>query len=239
VVEPGPTELGGLVLSWLLLAVLGMIWAAFLFPPRRRSPTSSVEEFERKMSLLAETNKDSPGRWVLMPRRGQRFLGPQDRSRARARRRRRQLFTVLLEACALTLLIGLFPPLRKMLYGTVILVAILLTYVVALIRIRAIEIQQARARRLAALRYAAHARAEASVARPSGHGSTNGAVHTNGHTNGNGNGNGHRTLADELRQGGVRIVDDDVHLVIRTSEELEREAILAGAARGSGGSLAQ
>jgi hypothetical protein len=234
VVEPGPTELGGLVLSWLLLAVLGMIWAAFLFPPRRRSPTSSVEEFERKMSLLAEANKDSPGRWVLMPRRGQRFLGPHDRTRARARRRRRQLLVVLLEACGLTLLIGLFPPLRKMLYGTAVLVAILLTYVVALIRIRAIEIQQARARRLAALRYGARV-AGANGDHANGHGSANGAVAANG----NGDGNGHRTWSDEIRQGGVRIVDDDVHLVIRSSEEIEREAVLAAAAQGSRGSRAQ
>jgi hypothetical protein len=223
VVEPGPTELGGLDLSWLLLAVLGIIWAAFLFPPRRRSPSSSVEEFERKMSLLAEANKDSPGRWVLMPRRGERFMGPQDRSRARARRRRRQLFIVLLEASALTLLIGLFPPLRKMLYGTAILVVVLLTYVIALIRIRAIEVHLARVRLRAGAR---------SV--PERYPATNGAP-ANGHGSirANGNGNGHGAWHEEMRQGGVRIVDEDVHLVIRTSEEIEREAILAAAAQAS------
>ena len=43
------------------------------------------------------------------------------------------------------------------------------------------------------------------------------------------NGNGHGS-GDDLRQGGVRIVDEDVHVVIRTSEEIEREAVLAAAA---------
>ena len=38
---------------------------------------------------------------------------------------------------------------------------------------------------------------------------------------------------EEMRQGGVRIVDEDVHLVIRTSEEIEREAILSAAAQAS------
>ena len=57
------------------------------------------------------------------------------------------------------------------------------------------------------------------------------------HQNGNGNGhhlgtrgydNGHE-WPDELRQGGVRILDEDVHVVIRTSGEIEREAVLAAA----------
>src|SRR2546430_4582217 len=71
----------GLVLSWLLLAVLGIIWAAFLLPSLRRSPTSPLEEFEDKMNVLAGTNKvpSRAGRGGLMPRQGPRFLGPQDR----------------------------------------------------------------------------------------------------------------------------------------------------------------
>jgi hypothetical protein len=195
-------------LSWLLLAVLGIIWAAFLFPSHRRSPASSVEEFERKMSVLADAqNTSSAGRWVLMPRKGQRFLEPQDRGRVRARRRRRYVFTVLLEACALTLLMGLFPPFRKMLFGTAILVGLLAMYTVSLIRIRATEISQAQARRRA----------------------------IKGSALAGTNGNGHSAWSDEIRQGGVRIVDEDVHVVVRSSEEIEREAILAAAAASRSG----
>src|SRR5206468_13043800 len=82
----------GLVLSWLLLAVLGMICAAFLLPSWRRSPSSTAEEFEERLNVLAEANKVTAGRWVLMPRQGRRFLGPEDRQRARVRRRRRAVF---------------------------------------------------------------------------------------------------------------------------------------------------
>jgi len=74
--------------GWIFLAVLGIIWATFLFPFLRhgRSPTSSVQEFERKMDLLAETNRAQRGRWVLTPRAGERFLGRRGRSRSRLRR---------------------------------------------------------------------------------------------------------------------------------------------------------
>src|SRR5207245_8577409 len=127
---------GGPGLSWILLAALGIIWATFLIPSRRHSPRSSVEEFERKMTILADANNwSSAGRWVLMPQRGQRFMGSRDRSRARVRRRRRQVFTVLVEATGVTFLIGLVPRLRPMLYGTAILVGLLVVYSLMLLTI--------------------------------------------------------------------------------------------------------
>lgn len=144
------------MLGWLLIVVLGIIWASFLLPSggRGASPVSSVEEFEKKMDLLAETNGAPQGRWVLTPRKGQRFLGPRDRKRIRVRRRRRQVFSVLVEATALTLLIGLFPPLRLMLVGTGILSLVLLCYVGLLMKLRTDEATKARlmrAQRAAAL----------------------------------------------------------------------------------------
>ena len=42
-------------------------------------------------------------------------------------------------------------------------------------------------------------------------------------------GNGHG-WSGELRGGGVRIIEEDVHVVVRTSGEVEREAVLAAAA---------
>jgi hypothetical protein len=132
------------MLGWLLVAALVIIWAVFLFPflRRRRSPVTTVEEFEQKMDFLAETNVAHRGRWVLTPRKGERFLGDRVRSRSRVRERRRQVFTLLLEATGLALLIGLFPPFHEILYGAAVLGALLLVYTLLLLRIRSIESQR-------------------------------------------------------------------------------------------------
>jgi hypothetical protein len=101
--------------EWLLLAVLGMMWAAFLLPAghRRRTSRESVHHFERGMELLAQVESHgSSGRWIVTPRKGTPFLGQTARKRARGRERRRQVFVFLLESIGLTLLIGLVPPLR-------------------------------------------------------------------------------------------------------------------------------
>jgi hypothetical protein len=137
------------VLAWILIVPLAIIWLTFLFPlRRRRSPTSSVEEFERNMSLLAEANKAPPGRWVLTPRKDERFMGP-ERKRVRVRRRRRVIFLALLEVSALSLIIGLFPPLRPMLFGSAGLGLIILAYTALLVRIRTDEQTRAKLRRAA------------------------------------------------------------------------------------------
>jgi hypothetical protein len=190
------------MLGWLLVALLGIIWAAFLIPSRRRSAVSSIEEFEQQMSLLAETNSQSPGRWVLMPRKGRGLMNPRDRQRARVRRRRRQVFMVLLEATSLTLLMGLFPPLRMMLYGTAVLALFLLAYALVLAKIREDELERARLR---------------PSVRPAGNGDS---------------GNGHveapydQTVTERfLREGGVHIVDEDVHVVVRRSDEIDVSAL--------------
>jgi hypothetical protein len=199
-----------------LVAVLGIIWAAFLIPSRRRSPRSSVEEFERKMTILADANNwSSAGRWVLMPQRGQRFMGSRDRSRARVRRRRRQVFTVLVEATGVTFLIGLVPRLRPMLYGTAILVGLLVIYTLMLLKIRADEVQLARTKR-----------------RAPGYASANGNGHSDAaHVRGflmNDASTG-VVWGDVLAPGDLQSFDEDVHVIVRTSEEMEREAILAQA----------
>jgi hypothetical protein len=214
------------VLTWLLLAVLGIIWAALLIPSRSRSPKSSVEDFEQRMNLLAEANRAAPGRWVLMPRKGQRFMGA-DRERARVRRRRRQVFMVLLESTGLTLIMGIFPPFRIMLGVTVFLVFVLLVYMATLVKLRAEELERAQIERMAARIHTSTGRyytdeygyrwpAEQS-SQPAYHASSYG----NG--NGNGNGNGHGRLdphADWL-ESGLRLVDDDVHVVVYRSDEID------------------
>ena len=176
---------------------------------------TSVEAFEKKMDMLAETNGASPGRWVLVPRKGERFMGSQDRKRVRVRRRRRQIFSFLLEATGLTLLIGLFPPLRLMLVGTGILGGFLLLYMTLLMKIKADETMKARllrARRDATLAAIEQVPAEAvrQAALAAGYGfedpyadpypnglhyqrgyrNLNPAGHANGNGNGHSNGNG-------------------------------------------------
>ena len=46
-------------MQWLLLGVLGIIWAAFLIPVgRRRSDSRSVEDFERWLPLRVDPLAD-------------------------------------------------------------------------------------------------------------------------------------------------------------------------------------
>lgn len=124
-------------MGWLMLAVLGMIWAAFLLPTARKVSTGrSVEDFERDMELLADTDRTERGRWIVTPRKGVPFVGTQARAQARARDRRRRVFVFLLECIALTFLIGVVPPLRAMWYGTGVLTGMLGVYVWVLLSMK-------------------------------------------------------------------------------------------------------
>jgi hypothetical protein len=146
------------MVGWLLLAALCMIWVAFLLPSRRGdgSPAATVGEFERNMSMLAETNTRSPsrssGRWVVMPQKGQRLLGSKERNRIRVRQRRRVVFTTLVEGVVITGLIGLVPFLRPVLYLTAGLGVALLLYSAMLLKVRSDEARLARSRRIRMVR---------------------------------------------------------------------------------------
>ncbi len=117
-------------MSWLMLAALGMIWAAFLLPRgRERATTRTIEGFERNMELLAETGRAGGGRWIVTPQKGTAFIGSRARARQRARERRRRILMALLESIGLSLLIGAVPPLRAMWYVTGVLLLVLAAYV--------------------------------------------------------------------------------------------------------------
>jgi len=125
--------------EWMLLAGLGIMWAAFLVPWGRRKSTESrsVNDFEHRMELLANAEvHGTTGRWIVTPRKGVRFLGPDDRRRARARDRRRKIFVALLELIVLSFLIGLVPPLRQVWYVTAGLGAVFVIYVWALLSMK-------------------------------------------------------------------------------------------------------
>jgi hypothetical protein len=90
------------------------------------------------MELLAHAEvHGTSGRWIVTPRKGVRFLGPHDRQRARVRERRRRVFVFLLEALAITFLIGLVPPLRPIWYATAVIGGLLVLYTWALLTIKA------------------------------------------------------------------------------------------------------
>jgi Flp pilus assembly protein TadB len=127
------------LVQWLLLALLGIMWAAFLVPrARKRSDSRSVQDFERRMELLAQAEvHGTSGRWIVTPRKGVRFLGPRERQQARARIRRRRVFVFLLEAIGLSLLIGIVPPLRVAWMVAAALGGLLVLYVWGLLVIKA------------------------------------------------------------------------------------------------------
>lgn len=119
-------------MDWLWLAILCIMWAAVFVPVPRRGTPKTFPDLRQNMELRSDTSQ--PGRWVLAPKKGARFLGPHERARIRARERRRRVFVVMLEAIGLTALIGLFPPLRAMLYLTGALVLLLMAYVGLVLR---------------------------------------------------------------------------------------------------------
>jgi hypothetical protein len=195
------------VLGWLLLGALVIIWGVFLLPQGRftLSAGSSLEEFERSMDLLAETQRRGPGRWVVMPRKGAPIKDFRDLSKARVRRRRRRILAGLAELSGLFLLMGVFPPLQGMLVPGLILLGLLLLYMVLLARVKVAENERARV--LAARRArAAEAEDEAPVESPAD------AVPT------------HR-LPDE-----PRIIEDDCHVIVHRSDEIDLVELQAAAA---------
>ena len=128
-------------MNWLLLAGLCIIWGAFLLPSRNGS-RASASDFERNMRVLSEIQGPvaGPGRWVLMPRQDERFVGRGSRFRVRARERRRRVLTVLGEAVGFPALMGAFPPLRAMWVLTGIFGVLLCGYLLLLLRVRAVRV---------------------------------------------------------------------------------------------------
>lgn len=126
-------------MDWLLLAALGIMWAATLLPriSRRRSMSASVEDFERRMEFLAHAEVNgTTGRWIVTPRKGARFVGDAERRKARVRDRRRRVLVFLIEAIGISFLIGLVPPLRVVWNVTLALAILLGAYIWMLISMK-------------------------------------------------------------------------------------------------------
>jgi hypothetical protein len=156
---------------------------------------------------------------------------------------------VLLEATGLTLIMGLFPPLRPMLYGTAALVLLLVAYVAFLLQARAHEVEQARLRRsMEARRGAPPARPEPAMGRygpplsrrapvraaagsryPSGNGAPARSLNSEGYEAFRSLGVFEDSESSFLREGGVQIIDDDVHVIVYRSDEIELSEVRAAA----------
>jgi hypothetical protein len=200
--------------GWLLLVALGIIWAAFLVPPRGISPNRSIEDFERNMDLLADTEGNGRGRWIVTPRKGVAFVGTRERARERARLRRRRVFVFMLESTGIAFLIGLVPPLRAMWLAAGGLMILLGLYVWLLMTLKDRSTTSGRtplaptsARPAnAAVRHVANGRGS------NGHGS-------NGHgSNGHGS-NGHGSNGHAFFD-----ADGSTNIVIRPASERKRES---------------
>jgi hypothetical protein len=117
--------------DWISLVVLVIIWAALLMPfPRKREPKTPFAP----RSEMDHEEFSYPGRWILSPKRSARFVGSGARSRMRARERRRRVILVLAEAVGITLLMGLFPPLRPMLFVAAFLFVLLVAFLAVSLR---------------------------------------------------------------------------------------------------------
>ena len=183
-------------MGWLLLVALGIIWAAFLVPTRRTSHSRSIEDFERNMDLLANTEGNGRGRWIVTPRKGVAFVGTRERARERARARRRRVFVFMIESTGIAFLIGLVPPLRAMWLVAGSLMIFLALYTWLLVTLREREAPASR-RRVAPVRVNESAHTVDGSARhtTNGHRSNGQAVHnghaSNGHAAPGGQANGH------------------------------------------------
>ena len=249
VVADRGSEHRGLGVGWLLLVGLGIIWAAFLVPTRRTSHSRSIEDFERNMDLLADTEGNGRGRWIVTPRKGVAFVGTRERARERARARRRRVFVFMIESTGIAFLIGLVPPLRAIWLVAGSMMILLALYTWLLVTLREREAPASR-RSVAPVRVNGSAHAVNGSARhtTNGHRSNGQAVHNghasnghaaprgqaNGHAVHNVQANGHASNGHAVHNGqanGHAFFDADefVNIVVR-SRERERDIERAGVA---------
>ncbi|MDP8955796.1 MAG: hypothetical protein M3N24_02405 [Actinomycetota bacterium] len=153
----------------------------------------------------------------------------------RARRRRRLVFVLMADGALLTAIMGAFPGLRPMLYGTAALGTLLLIYTGLLAAIATYERAEVRRRKARSLperqprvmsRYT-----PTTVRNGNGHRALNGNGHlaANGDGHGRANGNAQWTIAvsDGRRMAATAFEDsdDDVHVIVRRARTGSRPAI--------------
>jgi hypothetical protein len=201
------------------------------------------------MDLLADTEGNGRGRWIVTPRKGVAFVGTRERARERARARRRRVFVFMIESTGIAFLIGLVPPLRAIWLVAGSMMILLALYTWLLVTLREREAPASR-RSVAPVRVNGSAHAVNGSARhtTNGHRSNGQAVHNghasnghaaprgqaNGHAVHNVQANGHASNGHAVHNGqanGHAFFDADefVNIVVR-SRERERDIERAGVA---------
>jgi len=144
--------------SLVVLLILAGVWALFLVPQvlraRAARPADSIGAFSRQLSVLGRTGTlASSPHPPLFPMdvgdgSSRRSFG-QPLTAAEARRRRRDVFRALLIGMGVTLLLGLLPPLRRLLLVHLLLDGLFVAYVALLYRAQAAAAERhAKVRRL-------------------------------------------------------------------------------------------
>jgi hypothetical protein len=142
-----------------VLLILAVVWAIFLVPQvlRARATRSgdSVGAFARQLSILGRTSPAGSPHLMrplpMVPGHDDDELGPSRMTLDEARKRRKEVIRALLIAMAATFVLGLLPPLRKLLLLNLLLDIAFVGYLVLLYRAQsATADRRARTRRLRA-----------------------------------------------------------------------------------------
>jgi hypothetical protein len=142
-----------------VLLILAVVWAIFLVPQvlRARATRSgdSVGAFAQQLSILGRTSPAGSPHLMrplpMVPGHDDDELGPSRMTLDEARKRRKEVIRALLIAMAATFVLGLLPPLRKLLLLNLLLDIAFVGYLVLLYRAQsATADRRARTRRLRA-----------------------------------------------------------------------------------------
>ena len=130
----------------MVLLILAVVWAIFLVPQVLRARATrtgdSVGAFAQQLSILGRTSPaGSPHLMRPLPMvpgpDDDDGLGPSRLTLDEARKRRKDVMRALLIAMAATFVLGLLPPLRKLLMLHLVLDLVFVAYVVLLYRAQA------------------------------------------------------------------------------------------------------
>ena len=143
----------------MVLLILAVVWAIFLVPQVLRARATrtgdSVGAFAQQLSILGRTSPAGSPHLMrplpMVPGHDDDELGPSRMTLDEARKRRKEVIRALLIAMAATFVLGLLPPLRKLLLLNLLLDIAFVGYLVLLYRAQsATADRRARTRRLRA-----------------------------------------------------------------------------------------
>lgn len=138
-------------MNLVVILILAAVWAVFLIPQivrarAERGSGDSIGAFQKQLSVLQRTTPAasgmaspfrgaSPGPTVRPVRPGT-LAGTRPTVPAEARRRRKLVLVSLLAAAGTTLVLGLLPPLRPLLFVHLLVDVLLVGYVALLVHLR-------------------------------------------------------------------------------------------------------